>query len=246
MKILFSPSESKNNNCKEVAINKNSFIFEDLFDFRMQALKKYEEYIQKAKLEDLQKLFGIKNQNEINKFKKDLRKSPTQNAITLYSGISYEYLNFKSLDEKSKKYILENTLIFSNLFGVARASDKLPFYKFKQGAKLANFSIEKFYKEHFSKALDEYLKDEEILDLRAGFYDKFYSPNQKFSTYKFIKNGKFLSHFAKAYRGVLLALCAKIKAKTNKEILQNLPSNLKLKEIQIKSLKEEIVLEILE
>lgn len=245
MKILFSPSESKNDTCKEVAINKNSFIFEDLFDFRMQALKKYEEYIQKAKLEDLQKLFGIKKQDEINKFKQDLRKRPTQNAVTLYSGVSYKYLNFKSLDEKSKEYILENTLIFSNLFGVIRACDKLPFYKFKQGVKLADFTIEKFYKEHFSKALDEYLKDEEVLDLRAGFYNQFYTLNQKFSTYKFIKNGKTLSHFSKAYRGVLLALCAKIKAKSNKEILKNLPSNLKLKELQIKGLKEEIVLEIL-
>ncbi|EDO7556221.1 hypothetical protein GL539_03300 [Campylobacter coli] len=35
MKILFSPSESKNNTCKEKPIDKSSFIFENLFDFRM-------------------------------------------------------------------------------------------------------------------------------------------------------------------------------------------------------------------
>ncbi|ELQ4073341.1 peroxide stress protein YaaA, partial [Campylobacter coli] len=45
MKILFSPSESKNDTCKEKPIDKSSFIFENLFDFRMQAVKKYEEYI---------------------------------------------------------------------------------------------------------------------------------------------------------------------------------------------------------
>ena len=28
--------------------------------------------------------------------------------------------------------------------------------------------------DNFSKALDEYLKDEDIIDLRAGFYEKFY------------------------------------------------------------------------
>ncbi|EHV5181445.1 peroxide stress protein YaaA, partial [Campylobacter jejuni] len=86
----------------------------------------------------------------------------------------------------------------------------------------------------------------EILDLRAGFYDNFYTPKKKFYTYKFVKNGKVISHFAKAYRGILLSISAKNQVKNNKELLANLPSNLKLKEIQIKGLKEEIVLEILD
>ncbi|EAI3508250.1 peroxide stress protein YaaA, partial [Campylobacter jejuni] len=68
----------------------------------------------------------------------------------------------------------------------------------------------------------------------------------KFYTYKFVKNGKVISHFAKAYRGILLCISAKNQVKNNKELLANLPSNLKLKEIQIKGLKEEIVLEILD
>ncbi len=45
--------------------------------------------------------------------------------------------------------------------------------------------------------------------------------------------------------GNLLSISAK-PSKNNKELLANLPSNLKLKEIQIKGLKEEIVLEILD
>ncbi|ECO7145856.1 peroxide stress protein YaaA [Campylobacter jejuni] len=246
MKILFSPSESKNENCTKNPIDENSFIFKELFPYRMEALKYYGEFIKNASLKNLQELFGIKNENEIDKFKHDLKQAPTQEAILLYTGVSYEYLNFKALDKKSQAYILENTLIFSNLFGVVRASDTLPFYKFKQGAKIGNFAIEKFYKEHFSKALDEYLENKEILDLRAGFYDKFYTPKKKFYTYKFVKNGKVISHFAKAYRGILLSISAKNQIKNNKELLANLPSNLKLKEIQIKGLKEEIVLEILD
>lgn len=50
----------------------------------------------------LQELFGIKNENEIDKFKHDLKQAPTQEAIMLYTGISYEYLNFKILDKKVK------------------------------------------------------------------------------------------------------------------------------------------------
>lgn len=75
MKILFSPSESKNDTCKEKPIDKSSFIFENLFDFRMQAVKKYEEYINNADLKALQELFGIKNENEISNFQRDLKNS---------------------------------------------------------------------------------------------------------------------------------------------------------------------------
>lgn len=46
--------------------------------------------------------FGIKNENEIDKFKHDLKQAPTQEAILLYTGVSYEYLNFKILDKKVK------------------------------------------------------------------------------------------------------------------------------------------------
>ncbi|VUA74582.1 UPF0246 protein YaaA [Campylobacter coli] len=115
MKILFSPSESKNDTCKEKPIDKSSFIFENLFDFRMQAVKKYEEYINNADLKALQELFGIKNENEISNFQRDLKNSPTQQAITLYSGVSYEYLNFDILDKESQNTSLK-TLLFFQIF----------------------------------------------------------------------------------------------------------------------------------
>lgn len=212
----------------------------------MQALTHYEDFIKSSDDEALKELFGVKNPKEFNKFKQDLKEAPTNRAIELYSGVSYQFLDFKNLDKQSQNYILENTLIFSNLFGVVRASDTLPFYKFKQGAKIGNFAIEKFYKEHFSSALDEFLKDENIIDLRAGFYDKFYTPKKSFSTYKFIKNGKIVSHFAKAYRGVLLKILAQNQIKDNQTLLDKLPPELRLKEVKITKFKEEFTLEILE
>lgn len=212
----------------------------------MQALTHYENFIKSSDDEALKELFGVKNPKEFNKFKQDLKEAPTNRAIELYSGVSYQFLDFKNLDKQSQNYILENTLIFSNLFGVVRANDTLPFYKFKQGAKIGNFAIEKFYKEHFSSALDEFLKDENIIDLRAGFYDKFYTPKKSFSTYKFIKNGKIVSHFAKAYRGVLLKILAQNQIKDNQTLLDKLPPELRLKEVKITKFKEEFTLEILE
>ncbi|EAJ3769591.1 peroxide stress protein YaaA, partial [Campylobacter jejuni] len=54
MKILFSPSESKNENCTKNPIDENSFIFKELFPYRMEALKHYGEFIKNASLKNLQ------------------------------------------------------------------------------------------------------------------------------------------------------------------------------------------------
>lgn len=247
MKILFSPSESKNEICPLPSLDEKALIFPNLFGLRMEILKHYEDFIQNSTFEEKQNLFGLKNPKEVAKFSsQNLRQAPAQKAIMLYSGTSYECLNFSSLKKNAKDYIFQNVLIFSNLFGVVRANDALPFYKLKQGQKLGSFSIENFYKKHFSQALDEFLKDDDIIDLRAGFYDKFYTPKQNFSTYKFLKKGKVVSHFAKAYRGILLRILAQNQLKNNTELLNKLPQNLKLKDIEKQGLKQVVILEILD
>jgi cytoplasmic iron level regulating protein YaaA (DUF328/UPF0246 family) len=68
---------------------------------------------------------------------------------------------------------------------------------------------EKFYKKYFTDCLDGYIGDQEVLDLRAGFYDKFYTSKSVAMTLKFLKEGKVVSHWAKAYRGLVLRAIAK-------------------------------------
>ena len=241
MKILFSPSEAKSELTTQPCLNENSFIFKELFDKRKIVLKAFNDFVLNADLKTLADFFELKNEAQIKSFKKDLFAQKTCAAILRYTGVAFSYLNFKDLSAASKQYVLENTLIFSNLFGPILASDEVPNYKLKQGAKLENLNIESFYKKEFSKALDEFLKDEEILDLRAGFYEKFYTPKKEFFTYKFLKKGKVISHFAKAYRGILLRLAAKMSAKNNATLLENLPANLRLLEMKKQGLKHEIV-----
>lgn len=245
MKILFSPSEAKNPDNDFDPIHKQSFIFEELFEYRLEALRHFQNYILKANDKDLSQLFGLKNEKEFTPFKQDILSLETNLAIKRYSGVSYEYLDYESLDTKAQNFLLENTVIFSNLFGPILAKDKIPFYKFKQGAKIKDFNIEQFYKEKFSPSLDEFLKGENIIDLRASFYEKFYSIKQNFSTFKFLKNGKIISHFAKAYRGTLLRTIAKNQLKSTQDLLDHLPCELKLKDIKIQGFKQEITLELL-
>ena len=121
----------------------------------------------------------------------------------------------------------------------------LPDYKLKQGESFDNLKIEKFYNKNFSKALDEYFESEDIIDLRAGFYEKFYKINKPYVTMKFIKNGKVVSHWAKAYRGIILKLLAQNDIKTIDELMNMEVKNLRIEEIKKQKIKTEIVYSII-
>jgi cytoplasmic iron level regulating protein YaaA (DUF328/UPF0246 family) len=242
VKILFSPSEGKTTKQEFDSINKDSFIFPELYEKREVVLKEYDKYIHSLNNEELNQFFGIKNGYE---YVVNIFEEPTCKAIERYIGVAYDYLEYSLLDENSQKYIDENTLIFSNLFGVIKANDKLPFYRMKQGKNLPNIEIDKYYKKEFSKSLDEYLANEVVLDLRAGHYDKFYKP-KNYITMKFIKNGKVVSHWAKAYRGIVLREMAKNKIKTEQDLLNLQIDKLTLIEIQETKNKKIIIYEIKE
>ena len=246
MIILFSPSESKTKLDEFGSICSDSFIFNKLYEKRMEAVNIYNNYINSHKADELLDIFGIKDIEEIKQYQNDIFKSATCTAIKRYSGVSYTYLAFNSLNEDAQKYILDNVIIFSNLFGPVSANDKLPFYKLKQGAKIENFAFETYYKKVFSNSLDEYINSQDVVDLRAGFYEKFYKINKPYLTFKFIKNGKVVSHFAKAYRGILLKTMAENNIIRSCDILSCLPAALEIIDKNKQGLKEEIVLNVLD
>ncbi|EAH7585886.1 YaaA family protein [Campylobacter lari] len=244
MKILFSPSEGKSKINTHTCLNEKSFIFSKLYDKRLEVITQYKIFIKECDKNVLEKFFGIKDKNELYDLGQDILKKDTTKAIQRYNGVAFEYLDYESLNEISKKYIDENVLIFSNLFGPILAKDLIPYYKLKQGEKIKDFNIEKFYKENFSSELDNFLENELIIDLRAKFYEKFYTLKQPFTTLTFLKNSKTLSHFAKAYRGKILRILASKNIHSKEVLLENLPNDLKIKEIKIQGLKEEIILDI--
>jgi len=246
MKILFSPAESKRSGGVEGEISDNSFLFPELFEYRRYVLDRYQEYINSASDEQLSKLFGIKDYTKFKKYKiSDIYHQPLMRVIERYDGVAFDYLDYSSLNSDAQEYINENTIIFSNLFGPLLAGDfGIPEYKLKQGEKIGDFAPEIFYKKHFSNALDEFLGDEVYLDLRAGFYNKFYKPSSEYVTLKFLKNGKVVSHWAKAYRGIILREMAKAGIKSIDEFMDMSIENLSIKEIIKKKIHTEIIFNI--
>ncbi len=62
---------------------------------------------------------------------------------------------------------------------------------------------------------------------------------------KFIKDGKVVSHWAKAYRGIVLKLLSMNKIKTIDELMSMQINNLKIEEIKKQNNKTEIVYSII-
>ncbi|MDD5159734.1 MAG: peroxide stress protein YaaA [Sulfuricurvum sp.] len=244
MIILFSPSEGKREGGVLPPLNQESLMFPDLYSKRLEVIEQYENLTKSGSDEQLYALFGIKDPKEHQRYRSSFASVPTMKAIERYDGVAYDYLNYSALSTDAQRYIDSMTILFSNLFGPIRADDALPDYKLKQGSSIGAFIPEKHYKEHFSSALDEMIGDQEILDLRAGFYDKFYSPSKPSVTLKFLKEGKVISHWAKAYRGIVLREAAKHQISTINGLLAMNIEGLVVREIIETKKKKEVVYSI--
>lgn len=240
LKILFSPSEGK----KSGGVEKSSDLL-GAVGARDEILKTYNEVLKSQNEEAIKSLFGYKKFSECEPYIVDIFNSPLMCAIERYQGVAYDYLEYDALDTQAQEYIKKNTIIFSNLYGAIFAGDAIANYKVKQGNNIGDISPDKFYKDRFSYQLDLLFSNDEILDLRAGYYDKFYKSNKPYTTLKFLKNGKVVSHWAKAYRGLVLKAVANKQIKTMEEFMNIEIENLVVHEIKTIKNKTEIVYNII-
>ena len=247
MKILFSPSETKSDIMTHGLLDESAFVFPHLYEKRLHVLRLYQALLETGDSQILQNLFGIKDAQKIlNQANKNIFNTFTCKAILRYSGVAYDHLLFETLDEKAQMFIENNVMIFSNLFGPLLAGDLIPSYKLQQGESLNGFKTELFYKEHFSDAIDAWIGDACVLDLRAGFYEKFYTLKCPYITMKFLKGGKVVSHFAKAYRGKILREIALHQPHNENAFRKISFEGLRIREIKEQKLKHEYIFDIID
>lgn len=239
LKILFSPAEGKKSGGDESAkelLGSN--------DARINILNTYNTIIQNSNEDEIKELFGFKKFSDCEPYINDIFNSPLMCAVERYQGVAYEYLKFDSLDEKTQEYIKSNSIIFSNLYGPILGGDTIANYKVKQGNDIGTIIPDKFYKDRFTYQLDLYLGESEILDLRAGYYDKFYKVTKPYTTLKFLKGGKTVSHWAKAYRGLVLKAVAQNSINSMEEFMALEIDGLNVQEIKVIKNKTEIIYNI--
>jgi len=239
LKILFSPSEGK----KSGGINSSSELL-GAVEARNEILKTYNFIVKSKDEEAIKHLFGFKKFSDCNPYMVDLFNSEMMEAVERYQGVAYDYLEYEKLSSDAQRYVKKNTIIFSNLYGPIYAGDMIANYKVKQGNKIGDIEPDKFYKDRFSYQLDLLLYNDDILDLRAGYYDKFYKPNKQYTTLKFLKGGKVVSHWAKAYRGLVLKAVANADIKDISDFKKLEIEGLNIHEIKTIKNKTEIVYNI--
>ncbi len=241
MKILLAPSETKTPN-GDNKFKLSSLIFPPLD--RESIYYRYINIIKNGDKDILSKMFGLKKEVDINFYKDEIQTQKGKKAIERYSGVAFDYLDYPNLNSDAKKYIDNNVLIFSNLFGILRADDMIPNYKLKQEELVDDIKVDKFYKENLKEVLDDYLKDEDILNLSANYYDKFYKPCKSYTTLKFLKDNKVVSHWAKAYRGLVLKAIAEANISTLNDFIKLSIDGLYMKDIKTIKNKTEIIYDI--
>ena len=244
MKILLAPAETKKVGGESTPYCKDNFYFKDIFTTRDTVVENYVEFISNSSLDELSKWFGLKNLEECKRYSQSILDKPTMKAIQRYTGIAFDAINYNQLEEDAKQYCDNNIVLFSNLFGILKADDLIPDYKYKQGASLPNIDTVKLYKENIKEYLDSYL-GYEVIDLRAAYYDKFYKPTMPTITYKFLKDGKVVSHWAKHYRGLVVKELASSNINSFAELMSLEIQNLRLKEIQEKKNIKTLVMDII-
>jgi len=213
--VLFSPSESKRGGGSSEKMR--SLLFS--LNRRSDIIDRYRQIVISKDSDKICDLFGLKSLASAQKYLVDIDSSQTLTALKRYSGVAYEHLDIETLLPEELEYLYSNTIIFSNLFGPIMGGDKIPIYKIKQTNKIGDIEPHTYYKKLFQDSLDDMLDSSEILDLRAGYYKKFYSPKQIVTTCKFLKDGRVVSHYAKAYRGIMLRLLAQHRCTNIDELL---------------------------
>ncbi len=239
---LFSPSEGKL--AGGTTSDKSDILFG--YEPRTDILNAYNAIVNAGDMEAVKALFGIKKESDIEPYIEDLFSAPKMPAIERYSGVAFGYLDFASLSAEAQAYLKKQVIIFSNLYGPVLGGDLIANYKVKQGNSIAEIAPDKFYKERFSYQIDLQLMGHEILDLRAGYYDKFYKTKQNYTTLKFLKGGKIVSHWAKAYRGIVLRELAKHQVQSLDAFMKLEIETLKVEEIKVIKNKKEIVYSIID
>lgn len=237
---LFSPSEGKHHSGHTAPLSRLLFGLER----RREILDAYNAVVTSGDTEAVKALFGYKKESDCTPYIGDLFTTPTLPAIERYDGVAYDYLDTATLPPEALEYAKSHTIIFSNLYGPIMGADPIADYKVKQGNAIGGIAPEQYYKAAFSDQLDALLEGHDILDLRAGYYDKFYKPSRPFTTLKFIKEGKVVSHWAKAYRGTVLRQLALHGVDSLEAFMKLEIEGLMVREIMKVKNKTEIVFDI--
>lgn len=221
MKIIFSPSkEMREENIFE---NKKIEFTEPKFKNRTSILI---DTLNKKSIDEIENIMKLKGEL-LNKTYKDIQdydKLKSIPAISMYYGVSFKELELEDYSEKSLKYLKNNLLILSALYGASLAFDLLKKYRLDMTMSITDKGLYNFWKKDINDYISNVLdKDEILLNLASGEFSKLID-NKKIPMvnidFKEEKDGayKSVSTYSKKARGKFLNYLVKNQTDNLEEI----------------------------
>lgn len=147
-------------------------------------------------------------------------------AISMYYGVSFKELELEDYSEKSLKYLKNNLLILSTLYGASLAFDLLKKYRLDMTMSITDKGLYNFWKKDVNDYISNILnKDEILLNLASSEFSKLID-NKKISMinidFKEEEDGtyKSISIYSKKARGKFLNYLVKNQVSNLEEIIK--------------------------
>ena len=224
MKIIFSPSkEMREENIFE---NKKIEFTEPKFKDKTNILIGILKEKSLSEIENIMKLKG----DLLNKTYRDIQdydKLKSIPAISMYYGVSFKELDLEDYSEKSLKYLQNNLLILSALYGASLAFDLVKKYRLDMTMSIIDKGLYNFWKKDINDYISNILsKDEVLLNLASGEFSKMIDSKRIFIInvdFKEEKDGayKSVSTYSKKARGQFLNYLIKNQIANLEDIKKN-------------------------
>ena len=223
MKIIFSPSkEMREENIFE---NKKIEFTESKFKDKTNILIKI---LSKKSINEIENIMKLKGELLNNTYKdiQNYDKLKYIPAISMYYGVSFKELELEDYSEKSLKYLKNNLLILSALYGASLAFDLLKKYRLDMTMSITDKGLYNFWKKDVNDYISNILnKDEILLNLTSSEFSKLID-NKKISMinidFKEEEDGtyKSISIYSKKARGKFLNYLVKNQVSNLEEIIK--------------------------
>ncbi len=223
MKIIFSPSKEmrEENIFKKKKIEFTESKFKDKTNILINALNKKSI----NEIENIMKLKG-KLLNKTYKDIQDYDKLKSIPAISMYYGVSFKELELEDYSEKTLKYLKNNLLILSALYGASLAFDLLKKYRLDMTMSITDKGLYNFWKKDVNDYISNILdKDEILLNLASSEFSRLID-NKKILMinidFKEEKDGNYksISTYSKKARGKFLNYLVKNQIDNLEEIVK--------------------------
>ena len=221
MKIIFSPSKEmrEENIFENKKIEFTESKFKDKTHILMSVLKE-------KSIDEIKNIMKLKGELLNNTYKdiQNYDKLKYIPAISMYYGVSFKELELEDYSEKTLKYLKNNLLILSALYGASLAFDLLKKYRLDMTMSITDKGLYNFWKKDVNDYISNILnKDEILLNLASSEFSKLID-NKKISMinidFKEEKDGtyKSISIYSKKARGKFLNYLVKNQVSNLEEI----------------------------